>query len=465
MESVSPAPAVGAEHAQTRGTNRYRRAAATSIVSAVGLGASVLTTLVTVPILLKYLGPAPYGVWLTIAGAAAWLGLVQIGLGPSLLNQLAAATGREDTALARRLVSTAWWYQVAISVVLAALVSVLFAAIPWARVLNTDASIAEAGRIAATVVAVGIVLSLPANIPVAAFRALQEGYIASAWDVARNITRLVAVLAVVHLDAGMAGLAIAWVGPQLAIGALAAAHLFLIRHPTLRPSLWNVDWGTARALLGLGLSFSGISIAGLVISYTDNIVIIQVLDPASVPHYAITFAVVQLVVALEMSILDAAWPAYAEAASRRDVEWLASAHRRFTRLVVAIAALFAIALLVIGHAAVRWWAGPDGEPPDTLIVVFAALVVVQSVLLAYGRLLTALGGVSANMRLGLLNAAINLPLSIVFARAFGLSGVALGTLVGYLAVGALLIRRTRQELATLTRDVTLDAHAETAPSG
>jgi O-antigen/teichoic acid export membrane protein len=264
----------------------------------------------------------------------------------------------------------------------------------------------------------------------------------------------------------MAGLAIAWVGPQLVIGMLSAAHLFVIRHPALRPSLSSVDGGAARALLGLGLSFSGISIAGLVISYTDNIVIIQVLDPASVPRYAITFAVVQLVVALEMSILDAAWPAYAEAASRRDVDWLVSAHRRITRLVVAIATFFAVALLLAGRAAVRIWAGPDGEPPDTLIVVFAALVVVQSVLLAHGRLLTAIGGVGANMRLGLLNAAINLPLSIVFARAFGLPGVALGTLVGYLAVGFLLIRRTRQELATLiAKDATLNTLQETAPNG
>ena len=204
---------------------------ASSIVSAIGLGASVVTTLITVPILLRYLGPEPYGVWLTIAGAAAWLGLVQIGLAPSLLNQLAAATGRDDEVLAKRLVSTAWWYQTGISVALSAAAIVAFSAIPWARVLNTDAATAAAGHAAATVVAVGIMLSLPATIPVAAFRALQQGYVAAAWDVTRNITRLAAVLLVVQLDGGMAGLAFAWVGPQLVVGALAAGHLFLFRHP------------------------------------------------------------------------------------------------------------------------------------------------------------------------------------------------------------------------------------------
>jgi len=62
MASVSPAPAVRTEHARRRGRNRYRRAAASSIVSAIGLGASVLTTLITVPILL---GIAALSIWLS----------------------------------------------------------------------------------------------------------------------------------------------------------------------------------------------------------------------------------------------------------------------------------------------------------------------------------------------------------------------------------------------------------------
>jgi O-antigen/teichoic acid export membrane protein len=428
------------------GRERFRRAALTSGVSAFGLGASVLTTLVTVPVLIRYLGAESYGVWLTIAGASTWLLLAQIGLAPSLLNQLATATGRGDQIAARRLVSTAWWYQFGICLLFALAAVPLYALTPWAGVLNTSQAIAHAGQVATTVVWLGIVFVLPTTIASAVFRAFQEGYIAAAWEFARLVLRLAAVLVAVALNTGMPGVAVAWVAPQVLVGLLASVHLFVLRRPEIRPRIAFVDRATGKTLLATGLSFTGISVAALVIWYADNLVIAQVLGPASVPRYAITFSVIQLVISIEMVVLDAAWPAYSEAAGRGDVKWLRSAHWRFTSIVVAIAVCFALGLLLVGRSIVRVWAGPAGEPSDLLIVIFAALVVVQSVQLAYGRLLTALGAVRANMRLGFVNAAINLPLSIGLAHLIGLPGVALGTLAGYAVIGWFLVRRSTWEL-------------------
>lgn len=422
----------------------------TTAAGGIGRTIAIVVGLVLVPMVFGYLGDVGYGIWVTISAGIAWLGVIQLGIAPSLINQLAPLGRAGDARRRRELVSTAW--ALALAIGLAALAPLLFivGVAPLEVAFNiTDGRVIDDARGALSVVLVGFVASIPLALAAAVLRADQVGYVAIGWTVLGSLLTVVGVILAVSADAGLTGVAAAFTLGTLVSAVAMSIDVFVRRSPDLRPQVANVNWSLAKGLVGTGAGFSTLMIASLVIAYTDPIVITQVLGPASVPRYAIAFSLLAAFISLEMVLLDAAWPAFSESAARGDTRWLVQTHRRITAVLVVAAIVFGVSLAALGQQIIRAWAGEGAVPPQSLILVLAALAVVQAIQLPHGRLLTALGRVKLNAGLGLVNAGINLPLSIALASKMGITGVAIGTLVGYTVVGAWLVFKAQSLLAHL----------------
>jgi O-antigen/teichoic acid export membrane protein len=425
----------------------------TTAVGVLGRAIAIAVGLVLVPVVFSYLGDVGYGIWVTISAGIAWLGLIQFGIAPSLVNQLAPLGRAGDGRQRGQLVSTAWALALAIGVV--ALLPMLFVVkvLPLEAVFNVaEDHVLDGARGALSIVIVGFAASIPLAVAAAVLRADQAGYVATAWTILGSLLTVVGVTLAVAADAGLPGIAAAFTAGSLVAAAAMSIDVFVRRSPELRPRLSGVDWYTARHLLGAGAGFSTLMIASLVIAYTDPIVITQLLGPASVPRYAIAFSLLAAFISFEMVVLDAAWPAFSESAARGDNHWLRRTHRRVTVFLVTAAIAFGLCLALVGQPFIGVWAGEGAVPPQSLLLVLAALAVVQAVQLPHGRLLTALGRVRLNAGLGLVNAGINLPLSIALASTLGITGVAIGTLAGYTVVGAWLVIKAQRLLAHLPDD-------------
>jgi O-antigen/teichoic acid export membrane protein len=243
---------------------------------------------------------------------------------------------------------------------------------------------------------------------------------------------------------GLLGLGVA--GASVVVGTVGAVWVLATAPPEFRPSLRAFSVPAARLLATSGAAFTAISVAALLISYTDVIIISQVLGPASVPAYAVPYSLLTVFISLILVALDAMWPAFGEAASIGDGTWLRAAHRRVVFGCLAASIVFAIAIATAGPFVIRIWAGDAVVPPAGLLLVLGAIAVIQGFELPYGRILIATGRVRGYALAGLLNAAINLPLSIILARPLGIVGVALGTLIGYVLLAPPLIVWARRAL-------------------
>ena len=89
------------------GQQRIRRAFLSTLASAAARGTVVLTSLLSVPLTLGYLGKERFGLWMVISSLVALLGLADLGVGNGLLNVLAKAYGKDDRDAARVGVSSA----------------------------------------------------------------------------------------------------------------------------------------------------------------------------------------------------------------------------------------------------------------------------------------------------------------------------------------------------------------------
>ncbi len=102
----------------------------------VARGVGLLTTLISVPLALSYLGVDRYGLWMTISSFAVLLSFADMGLGNGLLSAIAEADGKGDTAAAHRYVSTAFYMLGGLAFGFGALLALGYPWIPSARILN-----------------------------------------------------------------------------------------------------------------------------------------------------------------------------------------------------------------------------------------------------------------------------------------------------------------------------------------
>lgn len=435
-----------------RGESRAGRAARGSMAGVLARLIAAAASIVTVPLLLGYLGVESYGLWVTASTVAAWVSLWHFGIPASLLNRLAAVS-RDDAEKRSTYVATAWWVSVALGCASLMPLAVLDAMGVWASLFNvSSAGLVADARAFALAMWVAVVLTMPLAVPLTVLRVDQDVDRAAAVDVAATLARVSSIVVAVHLDVGHAWLVVVAVALPLLV--MLAAALVVLRGRTGWPGLRHFSWRAARLLVRTGSGFFGLGVAALFITSVDVLIVVQLLGPAAVPTYSVAFALFMLFVGLQVAVLDGLWPGYVEAFASSDRAWIERAHRAVLRSLVAAAVVFAVGLVAFGRQLILMWAGPDAVPPQSLLVVFGVIAVVQAFEISHGRVLIAAGRVRMTTTLSLVGAAVNVPVSIALGTVLGVTGVALGTLAAYLLVGGVLVRNARMAIREITSSET-----------
>ena len=89
-----------------RGAERNRRALLTGGTSTLARVVQIGTSLITVPLTLKYLGNERFGLWMTISSVLAMAAFADFGVGNGVLNTVAKAFGKDDMEGVRKAVSS-----------------------------------------------------------------------------------------------------------------------------------------------------------------------------------------------------------------------------------------------------------------------------------------------------------------------------------------------------------------------
>lgn len=407
---------------------------------------TLVGSIITVPLLIGYLGQAGYGIWVTAIALTAWVGLAHVGLQPSLLGRL-AGIDPQDRDLQSEYVATAWWMSLGLGLVTLVALALLGSIDGWGGLLEAPQSLAIEARVTVTVMWIGVAVAMPLSIPLVVIRSAQDVHIASLIEAAGVAAKVTAIFVVVTLDLGLEWLVIGAVFAPLVVWGLAIPRTFGQR--VRWPWRYLVRVSLGRRLIRPGIGFTAMAVAGLLFTSTDPIIISYLLGPSSVATYSVAFALLLLFVGLEGAVLDAMWPAYADAAAKSDRPWIERTHREVTRWSLAASAVFAVGLVFLGRQFISVWAGPAAVPPDSLLVVLGVTAVVISVEFAHNRLLVALGHIRKATLIAMLGASINVPASILLGNWLGVTGVALGTLCAYIVVTSIVVLRTRTALAAV----------------
>lgn len=377
-------------HPEGRSKERYRRALLTAITGPINSGIGFLTFLVTVPLTVRYLGPARYGAWMSLSTLIAFLRFSDLGLSNGLVGAISQAEGRGDLGYTRRAISS-------VLVCLCILATILIIAFPFsARFIHWDyvlglASLKDRGEIQLAILVYVIVygLSIPINMAPQVQRSIQEGFIANIWMIAGNLLSLLGIYIAASRHACIPWLVAIVSGVPLLPALGNGFVLYSIQRPDLRPSLEEFDWEIAKELLGKGSLFLGLGVAAALAFDSQNIVIAHVLGPASVGVYAVVQRLYSMIPTIIGFITMPLWPAFGEALGRREWPWINVALKRSIGANALIAAVPAIALFLFSRPILFHWTHGSLSASKWLFAGFSVWAVVSAVISPVCMLLNA----------------------------------------------------------------------------
>lgn len=419
---------------------RYVKATRTTIVSAVSAILTGITGFISVALTVRYLGTERFGLWLTLFSILAWFNLSDLGVGNALTNKLAEAKGRNQWEEAQNLVASAFWLLSFIGIFIILIGFLGGFTLPWSVLLHIKSQQAIRELPVAIALSFGIFgLSFPLGIIRNIYSGFQEGYYTNWWNIVANLLSISALFIVTRFKGGLPLLVIAIFGIQLIVQLANFVFLFGFHRRQIIPYPHFIKKSHMGSLLHLGIMFVILQLGGIIISQSDNIIIIRILGPTEVAMFGTAWKLFGYVRIIQALLINPLWPAYGEAYTRTDFFWI----RKTLKISLIVGSILTVflsgGLTIWGRTIIKLWAGPSLVPTLKLIIPMALMQVMWAWTEPFVVFLNGISRLRGQLFYGLGTALLALFLKILFVSHFGIEGAVVATFISYLLLEAWLL--------------------------
>lgn len=401
---------------------------------------SLVVVAVLVPVMIRYLGPAEYGIWVLVGSfslAGGYLSLGDLGLQQSLVKFVAEAEGADEHERLQQLVSSGL-LAFTILGALATLVTGLFAF--WApTLLNVPAQLSDAVRILLLLVALEALVGFPGLVLAGVLEGVQRYGAFRAVELLRLAAFTGLILLAIELESSVVAF-----GVVTTFTALLSSVGFFVGVRTVAPQVRltfrAANWSTIAELGRFGRWLFLNQVNGIVWRQMDKLILAAVISTSVLTTYDIANKIQAGAGAILSFTTSAVIPAAARLGSVGDHEAIADLFLRGTRYAIALSAPVAIGAMLLAEPLIGFWIGPgyeDAVGPTRLFLTYHLLVSVAGVILTG---LVGLGYARTTTMYAALATLINVAVSLVLVGRYGVEGVIFATLVGYAITTPLFVR-------------------------
>ena len=411
---------------------RQRRLVLTALTSAFARGIAVLSSFITVPLALNYLGIEQYGIWVTLSSFALLLSFADLGIGNGVVGAVARHLGQGDFVGIRQCVATAYAVLFVVALVIGAAFLIAYPLVSWAHVFNVKSgrAVAQAGP-AAAVFFLAFVVAIPANVIQRLQSGLQEGFRLNLWTMSANIASLLCLLLCIKLRLSLSVLVFVLFFTPILFNGLNAADTFFRRVPESRPRLGDIDRSLLREIMSSGAMFFVLQISASVIFASNPFFIAQMIGASAVTGFGVVDRLSSVVIVVLQMLLLPLWPAYGEAKARHDWRWIEFALKVSVAISLGLSIASGAVLLLLGPAILRLWINHAFSVPYSLIAAFALWRVFEAFGAAMATYMNGLHELTAQAIAGVATAIASVLLKFWLVPAFGVTGAVSSMILAY----------------------------------
>lgn len=416
-----------------RSKERHRRIVLTALTSAVAKGITIITSFVTVPLTLNYLGAERYGLWMTISSVIAMMSFADFGIGNGLMNAVAEAYGKDDNDALKRHIANA---MVILSIIACIILLVFFAVysfLDWGAFFNVSSphAIQESGP-ALAIFVICFALGVPASIVQRVQMGLQQGFASSLWQAGGSILGLLLTMLVIYLKGGLSWLVLALAGAPVIVLLLNGMDFFFFRRRDLLPNLLQISKPGMKRILYGGMLFFVLQFTVAVAYASDNLIIAKVLGVTYVAQYAVVSKLFEGLLMVQGLAIMPLWPAYAEAKARGDKTWIRKTLSKSIWLTLLIIIPIALFLVIFNKQIFSIWVGSEHRFPFALITSYGIWMILKGLGATYSMFLNGLNILKLQLIIASLFAVVSIIVKIWFVNLFGLEGLLIALIISYL---------------------------------
>ncbi len=349
-----------AAHEESHASRRGRSIRLAVLTSFLSKGGTILLQLLSIPIAIRVLGRAEFGLYATVNLTLSTVAMLQVGVGPALTHGLTQARAVGDEKRQRELGSTAFFLIGGIALLTGLALSAVLLMIPLTTLFGESFAGSESALRPALWTGLGLFLML---FILNHTERVREGYLEVAsnnlWGAAGNV-----------MAAVFAGIGIWWV-PQvwflvlaiygaMVLGKLCNTAALWRKRPLMLPSLKHLRPPVARHLFSDGLAFSTCCLITGVIEFNFCGWLVGRMDgPSAVALYGIFVTLTTMQLGFVVMLSTPTWPAVAEALARGDHPWARMAAKRLYLFGGGFAVCSALGLFLLGPWLLPLWLGKD----------------------------------------------------------------------------------------------------------
>jgi O-antigen/teichoic acid export membrane protein len=409
-------------------TNRAKRnITATFLIKGVNIALSLLL----VPLMIHYLNPTKYGIWITLTSLVAWFGFFDIGLGNGLRNRFAEALAKGDHRLAKTYVSTTYAILIIIISVVLILFYVINSFLDWGVILNTgnDPLLKKELSRLALVVFTTFGFTFVLNLISVILSADQHPAKSSMFDLIGKSLSLLFIFILTRVSkSSLLSLGVIYCSLSPLVLAISTIWFFTGKYRPYHPSYKSVDFSKAKDLFSLGIKFFLIQIGAVILYQTNNMIIAQLFGPAMVTPYNVAFKYFTILMICFMIIVGPFWSAFTEAWVKHDIEWVRNIMKKLMQIWFVIV-LCGFIMLLSSKVVFRIWIGKNFAVPFSISFLTLCWILINAWNGIFSQFLNGLGKIKIQLILGVSLALINIPLAIFLGKIMGINGILLSNII------------------------------------
>ena len=390
------------------------------------IAAEIIIGLIMVPFNLAHLGAAQYGLWVLLGSVTIHLSILDLGYGGAIIKFMAQYRARRDARAMNEIASTMFFVFAAMGLIVYGVAAAL--AFNLDHIFHMTPEQAVAGQWILLIIGVHVAL----NFPFSVYGGVSSGF--QRFDINNVVAIIIAVAAaVVNAVVLLAGH-----GLVMLVAATTAVRVFgyyiyrlnaLRIYPELRihPSLFRTS--RLREVTGFSIYAAIIDWAHKLNYELDEVVIGIFFGSAYVGVWAVAERIISGTQRLTNQLNGVLFPVIVDSDTSKQQEKLQRILLQGTLLSLGMVVPISATLIVLAGPLVNAWVGPEMRGAVPVIQILSVAVAIR---VGNATATTLLKGAGQHRMLAWVNLGtglVNILLSVLLIKPFGLPGVAIGTLV------------------------------------
>jgi O-antigen/teichoic acid export membrane protein len=410
-----------------------------------------VATFFLMPFNLMHIGNAQYGVWLVISALTAYLFLLHLGVPMASVRNMAQAIAAHDKLTLNRVIASCAILYIGLGIV----VGLLGIPLIWffERTYAIPADMQHTARWAFALALVQTAVGFIAFMPYAILSAYQAFVPKNALMAAGIIVRIIVNIVLVLIFPNLVMLAVVMLATTI-FELIASWTYVLKKYPDIRPTWSHVRIETLRGILGFSAYVFLMALGSQLAFQTSPLVIGQAMTAADVVSFAIPNSLMLILLQFLGGIANVIMPMATSLQTKGDKAALREILYKWTKISLALTWCAGLFLLIFGPAFLQFWikSAYTPEAGRVLRILMASYLIFLPIRGVAVPMLMGLGKAKWPTIATLAAGILNIVLSLLWVRSYGLEGVAWGVFVPNVALSAVMAFLVCRELEVSIRD-------------